>query len=1049
MPFWLALMELHSTGYRYATRDARAVRDLPLEWDGLIECIKEKRRAAPATNVIGTPEDLESALMRNPIFWDKVATHDIISFAMKEPTKVLAEVETQSLVQGEERLALESLLPATAAKEIAAMFFAFCAAEQLTLKDMTSEQIQVTAVYLSHLRTRPPTRVHLSERLDLLRKKPPYVPAEAVESPEVPHFVTVAAAGDAPKLQAPFVCQLCGDGFVNMQGLWKHSSKQHHSWAEHRKRLIFELQRRAAVPLQPMEKRRLAGNFYQDLLYSRPARGTLGVDQVCERQIVACIICAIKDWIDDFYPCYAWKEAPPQVIAACLEVDTIEDDSDDADAGGEACAPHKRPSGPALRDEDGFCYFGPVDQIDAILNVAHYRHVVPLAPLEELHASSVQHPTFPHMRWLMNTRRVPVLPPESVDEHPMSATDSAEGPRPACAGVGDAEAPCWLCHHCAAHLCQPRPRRPPQALVNWNWGGREHPTYQGLAMATKSLLGLGKLIARLVLLKPMDATDDCEKALVGNTILVAQPSPEIIAAELPPTEMEQAQYFNVVYASGAPEYQSTILSKKKALVVNRQEYLQCAQLRKERCPLFAHTPINVEQSGDRLPATGVPIGIQQGAIHMESVQYFSPTLAGPASEGTPLRASGLPHEGDDAEPTAEGDPCAEGDADAAHCRAPDSLIAEENANAEFLIGLDGTPDDDAIGKLAAARAKLNLAEDVAKRLRAATMRAHASAGDPDAAVDAAATEAALRADHKAVLVDLRSVARGMGERFAEEIENNITAAYRGSEPATLRVHTGAPLSLFDPAAWVACLTEFFYGDCAPNLERPTKISWRYLFKYLMNREELEYHLDTDIANFGKRYQANPDSRWNTPEFAALAADAVRKLQVLQSTKVFWQKTGHTFCKDMRIIANTTDKDFEDFQSNMQKAAIQNVPITTLIHQARAQGAVAVQKTLQHVLMHTATTAFSEGAKTTFRHMGQAMNERFGPFSTFFTTNFADTYSVLTVVLAQGAGAPLGRREGHLLQDSPDMPTSENMHKIVASRPMVRMSRTYRRLATAI
>ena len=235
---------------------------------------------------------------------------------------------------------------------------------------------------------------------------------------------------------------------------------------------------------------------------------------------------------------------------------------------------------------------------------------------------------------------------------------------------------------------------------------------------------------------------------------------------------------------------------------------------------------------------------------------------------------------------------------------------------------------------------------------------------------------------------------------------------------------------------MACLTEFFHGDCAPNLERPAKISWRHLFKYLMNREELEYHLETDIANYGKLYKANPDSRWNTPEFAALAADAVRKLQVLQSTKAFWAKTGNTFCKDMKVIAKTTDKDFEDFQLNMQKSALQNVPITTLISQARAQGAVAVQKTLQHVLMHTATTAFSEGAKTTFRHMGQAMNERFGPFSSFFTTNFADTYHVLTQVLAQGAFEPLGRRPLNILQDSPLMPTSEEMHKIVAARPMV-------------
>ena len=54
-------------------------------------------------------------------------------------------------------------------------------------------------------------------------------------------------------------------------------------------------------------------------------------------------------------------------------------------------------------------------------------------------------------------------------------------------------------------------------------GGREHHTYQNLSIDTQSLLGLGKLIARMVLLKPRDDTDDCERALVGNTILVAQP----------------------------------------------------------------------------------------------------------------------------------------------------------------------------------------------------------------------------------------------------------------------------------------------------------------------------------------------------------------------------------------------------------------------------------------------------------------------------------------------------------------------------------------------
>ena len=144
-------------------------------------------------------------------------------------------------------------------------------------------------------------------------------------------------------------------------------------------------------------------------------------------------------------------------------------------------------------------------------------------------------------------------------------------------------------------------------------------------------------------------------------------------------------------------------------------------------------------------------------------------------------------------------------------------------------------------------------------------------------------------------MDMRSLARSMGKRFHAEIERSVTSSSRSHSPATLRIQTGAPLSLFDPAAWVASCTEFFYGDCAPNLERPAKITWRDLFRYLMNREELEYHLPSD----GVRYKARADSRWNTPEFAALFVDAVRKLEVLQSTKGFFEKHGDKFKEDIQ------------------------------------------------------------------------------------------------------------------------------------------------------
>ena len=116
----------------------------------------------------------------------------------------------------------------------------------------------------------------------------------------------------------------------------------------------------------------------------------------------------------------------------------------------------------------------------------------------------------------------------------------------------------------------------------------------------------------------------------------------------------------------------------------------------------------------------------------------------------------------------------------------------------------------------------------------------------------------------------------------------------------------------------------------------------------MNREELEYHLVSDTV----KYKANVDSRWNKPEFAGLFVDAVRKLEVLQSTKGFYDKHGASFAADLRVLANATGKDFEAFQANLQQAVLQNTSITGLICAAKQQGAVAVQKTLHHMMMLT-------------------------------------------------------------------------------------------------
>ena len=74
--------------------------------------------------------------------------------------------------------------------------------------------------------------------------------------------------------------------------------------------------------------------------------------------------------------------------------------------------------------------------------------------------------------------------------------------------------------------------------------------YQNLTMSTRTLLGLGRSVMRMVLLKPHGDSDAAEKALAGNTILVAQPAPKPIATHLPPTEAQQPSYFNVIYGCG-------------------------------------------------------------------------------------------------------------------------------------------------------------------------------------------------------------------------------------------------------------------------------------------------------------------------------------------------------------------------------------------------------------------------------------------------------------------------------------------------------------------
>ena len=84
-------------------------------------------------------------------------------------------------------------------------------------------------------------------------------------------------------IQPPRVCCLCGKGFVDAPSLWNHCRSEHHSWAEARKRMLWEAQDLHAIPLLPQGKRRIIHNF-TDALYRcthvfSASRGPLRTEQ--------------------------------------------------------------------------------------------------------------------------------------------------------------------------------------------------------------------------------------------------------------------------------------------------------------------------------------------------------------------------------------------------------------------------------------------------------------------------------------------------------------------------------------------------------------------------------------------------------------------------------------------------------------------------------------------------------------------------------------------------------------------------------------------------
>ena len=91
---------------------------------------------------------------------------------------------------------------------------------------------------------------------------------------------------------------------------------------------------------------------------------------------------------------------------------------------------------------------------------------------------------------------------------------------------------------------------------------------------------------------------------------------------------------------------------------------------------------------------------------MQSIEHFAPNLSGPASRQAPFCKTNEAEEAEarpekELEEQEEEEEKMKEEEDGGCFRAPEALIAEENANAEYLIGLEESPQDCSVAKLAA------------------------------------------------------------------------------------------------------------------------------------------------------------------------------------------------------------------------------------------------------------------------------------------------------------------------------------------------------------
>ena len=120
-------------------------------------------------------------------------------------------------------------------------------------------------------------------------------------------------------------------------------------------------------------------------------------------------------------------------------------------------------------------------------------------------------------------------------------------------------------------------------------------------------------------------------------------------------------------------------------------------------------------------------------------------------------------------------------------------------------------------------------------MRSAARPADASAAQLADSSDATA-QAAAEEECFCAVVDLREIAQKLDKHKFEEKAKLMECA----ENKAMLIPSNKLLSMFDPATWTQCFSEFWYGDALPNMsqqKQKPRLTFEELFETLPDRED--------------------------------------------------------------------------------------------------------------------------------------------------------------------------------------------------------------------